>query len=54
MTDQAFYEEWYESIKFKSIKRTFMLMIMANNLKLKLSMFKEYNLSLPSFTMVNL
>ncbi|XP_029672081.1 uncharacterized protein LOC115240831 [Formica exsecta] len=47
ITDQAFHEGWY---RFgTSIKRTFMFMIMANNLELKLSTFEKYNLSLSSF-----
>ncbi|XP_025265888.1 odorant receptor 67a-like [Camponotus floridanus] len=47
ITDQAFHEPWY---RFEgSIKRTFMFLIMANNLELKLSMFKRYNISLASF-----
>ncbi|KAL6427625.1 hypothetical protein ACFW04_008830 [Cataglyphis niger] len=47
ITDQAFNEGWY---RFgASIKRTFILLIMANNLELKLSTFEKYNLSLPSF-----
>ncbi|KAL6427628.1 hypothetical protein ACFW04_008831 [Cataglyphis niger] len=51
ITDQAFHKEWYQ---FKSsIKRSFMFMIMANNLELKLSTFEKYNLSLPSFMVVS-
>ncbi|XP_025265861.1 odorant receptor 67c-like isoform X3 [Camponotus floridanus] len=47
ITDQAFHEQWY---RFgASIKRTFMFMVMANNLELKLSTFEKYNLSLSSF-----
>ncbi|XP_029675952.1 odorant receptor 67a-like [Formica exsecta] len=50
ITDQAFHEGWYQF--GSSIKRTFMFMIMANNLKLKLSTFEKYNLSLSSFMMI--
>ncbi|CAL1682736.1 unnamed protein product [Lasius platythorax] len=47
ITDQAFHEGWY---RFgASIKRTFLFMIMANNLELKLSACERYNLSLSSF-----
>ncbi|XP_050463844.1 odorant receptor 67a-like [Cataglyphis hispanica] len=50
ITDQAFHKEWYQ---FKSsIKRSFIFMIMANNLELKLSTFEKYNLSLPSFMVI--
>ncbi|XP_025074581.1 odorant receptor 67a-like [Pogonomyrmex barbatus] len=47
ITDYAFHEEWYQY--GESIKRTFMFMIMANNLEIKLSTFEKYNLSLASF-----
>ncbi|CAL1682735.1 unnamed protein product [Lasius platythorax] len=50
ISDQAFHEEWYQF--GYSIKRTFMFMIMANNLELKLSTFEKYNLSLPSFMVI--
>ncbi|KAM0725611.1 hypothetical protein ACS0PU_008337 [Formica fusca] len=47
ITDQAFHKQWY---RFgASIKRTFIFMIIANNLELKLSKFEKYNLSLSSF-----
>ncbi|KAF3054470.1 Odorant receptor 240 [Nylanderia fulva] len=50
ITDKAFHEDWY---RFNiSIKRTFMLVIMASNLELKLSTFGKFNLSLPSFMAV--
>ncbi|CAL1682734.1 unnamed protein product [Lasius platythorax] len=50
VTDQAFHEEWYQ---FRSsIKRTFMFMIMSNNLEIKLSTFGKYNLSMPSFMVI--
>ncbi|XP_067207039.1 odorant receptor 85f-like isoform X1 [Linepithema humile] len=52
ITDQAFHEEWYRYRT--SVKRKFMLMIMANNLDIKLSTFAKYNLSLPSFMTVSL
>ncbi|XP_077262215.1 uncharacterized protein LOC143897419 isoform X2 [Temnothorax americanus] len=47
ITDNAFHEGWYQY--GKSIKRTFMFMIMSNNLDIKLSTFGKYNLSLSSF-----
>ncbi|KAF3054466.1 Odorant receptor 316 [Nylanderia fulva] len=47
ITDQAFHGEWYRY--GTSIQRTFIFMIMANNLELKLSTFERYNLSLSSF-----
>ncbi|XP_072760424.1 uncharacterized protein [Anoplolepis gracilipes] len=50
ITDEAFHKKWYQF--GTSIKRTFMFMIMANNLDLKLSMFEKYNLSLPSFMVI--
>ncbi|XP_070164756.1 odorant receptor 85f-like isoform X2 [Polyergus mexicanus] len=50
ITDQAFHERWYQF--GSSIKQTFMFMIMANNLELKLSMFEKYNLSMPSFMVI--
>ncbi|XP_014483590.1 PREDICTED: uncharacterized protein LOC106749054, partial [Dinoponera quadriceps] len=47
MTDVAFHENWYQ---FGSpIKRTFILMILSNNLKCKLTTCEKLNLSLPSF-----
>lgn len=50
MTDKAFHEDWYQFDT--SIKRTFMLVIIASNLELKLSTFEKFNLSLPSFMAV--
>ncbi|XP_071637842.1 uncharacterized protein [Temnothorax longispinosus] len=47
ITDNAFHEGWY--LYGRSIKRTFMFMIMSNNLDIKLSTFGKYNLSLSSF-----
>ncbi|XP_071637847.1 uncharacterized protein [Temnothorax longispinosus] len=47
MTDMAFHENWYQSRP--SIKRNFMLMIMANNLKCRLVSFEKFNISLPSY-----
>ncbi|XP_029163010.1 odorant receptor 67a-like [Nylanderia fulva] len=52
ITDQAFHGEWYRY--GTSIQRTFIFMIMANNLELKLSTFERYNLSLSSFMTVSL
>ncbi|XP_072760427.1 uncharacterized protein [Anoplolepis gracilipes] len=50
VTDKAFHENWY---RFDiSIKRTFILVIMAGNLELKLSTFEKFSLSLPSFMAV--
>lgn len=50
VTDKAFHENWYQ---FNiPIKRTFMLVIIASNLELKLSTFEKFNLSLPSFMAV--
>ncbi|GAB1859246.1 Odorant receptor [Camponotus japonicus] len=50
VTDKAFHENWYQFDI--SIKRTFILMIIASNLELKLSTFEKFNLSLPSFMAV--
>lgn len=50
ITDKAFHEDWYQFDI--SIKRTFMLVIIASNLELKLSTFEKFNLSLPSFMAV--
>ncbi|EZA61768.1 ObirOr5-A5 [Ooceraea biroi] len=47
ITDKAFHEEWYRYGGL--IKRTFIMIIMANNLECKLSTFGKFNLSLPSF-----
>ncbi|KAF3054471.1 Odorant receptor 416 [Nylanderia fulva] len=47
VTDIAFHEKWYQF--GPSVKRTFMLMILGNNLGCKLSMCDKFNLSLPSF-----
>lgn len=50
VTDKAFHENWYQFDI--SIKRTFILVIIASNLELKLSTFEKFNLSLPSFMAV--
>ncbi|KYM85940.1 hypothetical protein ALC53_04349 [Atta colombica] len=50
MTNKAFHEKWYQF--GPSVKRTFMLMILGNNLECKLSMCDKFNLSLPSFMIV--
>ncbi|XP_025986849.1 uncharacterized protein LOC113003096 [Solenopsis invicta] len=47
MTNSAFHEKWYQF--GPSVKRTFMLMMLGNNLECKLSMCDKFNLSLPSF-----
>ncbi|KYN43233.1 Odorant receptor Or1 [Trachymyrmex septentrionalis] len=47
ITEYAFHEKWYQY--GKNMKRTFMFIIMANNLEIKLSTFEKYNLSLSSF-----
>ncbi|XP_011688840.1 PREDICTED: uncharacterized protein LOC105450605 [Wasmannia auropunctata] len=47
MTNKAFHEKWYQF--GPSVKRTFMLMILGNNLECKLSTCDKFNLSLPSF-----
>lgn len=52
MTDEAFHEKWYQF--GPSVKRTFMLIILGNNLGCKLSMCDKFNLSLPSFMTVRL
>ncbi|XP_012529626.1 odorant receptor 22c [Monomorium pharaonis] len=47
ITDKAFDEGWYQ---FGSpTKRTFLLLIMANNLECKIAAIGKFNLSLPSF-----
>ncbi|XP_025074590.1 odorant receptor 67a-like [Pogonomyrmex barbatus] len=50
MTDLAFHKNWYQF--GTPIKRTFMLMILGNNLECKLAAFEKFNLSLPSFMTV--
>ncbi|XP_025263028.1 odorant receptor 67a [Camponotus floridanus] len=50
ITNEAFHEDWY--LLKPSIKRTFILIIMANNLECKLATFENLNLSLPSFMMI--
>lgn len=50
MTDRAFEEGWYQF--GTSLKRTFILLIMANNLECKLTAVEKFNLSLPSFMTV--
>ncbi|KAL0114639.1 hypothetical protein PUN28_011738 [Cardiocondyla obscurior] len=48
ITDKAFHENWYKCNS--SVKRVFLLMIMAsNNLTLKLALFERFNLNLSSF-----
>ncbi|XP_012538243.2 uncharacterized protein LOC105837747 [Monomorium pharaonis] len=47
MTNNAFHEKWYQF--GPSVKRTFMSMILSNNLECKLSMCDKFNLSLSSF-----
>lgn len=51
MTDKAFDEAWYQF--GPSMKRTFILLIMANNLECKIAAIEKFNLSLPSFMTVN-
>lgn len=50
MTNEAFHEKWYQFAP--SVQRTFMLMILGNNLECKLSTCNKFNLSLPSFMTV--
>ncbi|XP_071637856.1 uncharacterized protein [Temnothorax longispinosus] len=50
MTDKAFHENW--NLLHPSIKRTFILIIMANNLECRIATFEKFNLSLPSFMMI--
>lgn len=52
MTDQAFGEAWYQC--GASMKRTFVLLIMANNLECRIAAIGKFNLSLPSFMTVKL
>ncbi|XP_050463834.1 odorant receptor 22c-like [Cataglyphis hispanica] len=47
VTDKAFDEAWYQF--GPSIKRTFILLIMANSLECKIAAIEKFNLSLPSF-----
>ncbi|KAL6259512.1 hypothetical protein P5V15_009429 [Pogonomyrmex californicus] len=47
MTDKAFNEGWYQF--GSSNKRTFISLIMANNLECKIAAIGKFNLSLPSF-----
>nr|XP_012234085.1 PREDICTED: odorant receptor 85b-like [Linepithema humile] len=47
ITDTAFDEGWYQFEPL--IKRTFLLLIMANNLECKIAAVDKFNLSLPSF-----
>ncbi|KAF3054463.1 Odorant receptor 276 [Nylanderia fulva] len=47
VTDKAFDEAWYQF--GPSMKRTFILLIMANNLDCKIAAIDKFNLSLPSF-----
>ncbi|XP_024876124.1 uncharacterized protein LOC112457357 isoform X2 [Temnothorax curvispinosus] len=52
ITDKAFNEGWYQF--GPPIKRTFILMIMANNLECRIAAIGKFNLSLPSFmTIIN-
>ncbi|KAL6427629.1 hypothetical protein ACFW04_008832 [Cataglyphis niger] len=50
MTDKAFHENWY--LLKSSIKRIFIIIIMANNLECKIATFENFNLSLPSFMVI--
>ncbi|XP_050463998.1 uncharacterized protein LOC126858036 [Cataglyphis hispanica] len=50
ITDMAFHEKWYQF--GSSIKRSFILMILSNNLKCEIALIKRFNLSLPSFMTV--
>ncbi|XP_012234078.1 odorant receptor 49a-like [Linepithema humile] len=47
ITKKAFHEKWYHY--GPSIRRTFMMMILANNLECKVAACDKFNLSLPSF-----
>ncbi|XP_032666759.1 odorant receptor 22c-like [Odontomachus brunneus] len=47
ITDKAFDESWYQC--GPSMKVTFLLLIMANNLDCKIAAIEKFNLSLPSF-----
>ncbi|XP_071637850.1 uncharacterized protein [Temnothorax longispinosus] len=52
ITDKAFNEGWYQF--GPPIKRTFILLIMANNLECRIAAIGKFNLSLPSFmTIIN-
>jgi len=50
MTDEAFHEDWYS--RKSSIKRLFLLIMMANNLKCRIAKIEAFNLSLSSFMKV--
>ncbi|KAL6259515.1 hypothetical protein P5V15_009432 [Pogonomyrmex californicus] len=50
ITDKAFHEKWH--LSQSSMKRIFILIIMANNLECKVATFEKFNLSLPSFMMI--
>jgi hypothetical protein len=50
MTDEAFHENWYS--RKPSIKRLFLLIMMANNLECRIAKIENFNLSLPSFMKV--
>jgi len=50
MTDEAFHEDWYS--RKPSVKRLFLLIIMANNLKCRIAKIEAFELSLPSFMKV--
>ncbi|XP_025987018.2 uncharacterized protein LOC105197548 [Solenopsis invicta] len=47
ITDKAFDEGWHQF--GPSMKRTFILLIMANNLECRIAAIEKFNLSLPSF-----
>jgi len=51
VTDKAFDEGWYQ-LK-PTMQRTFILLILANNLECKIAAIDKFNLSLPSFMAVN-
>ncbi|XP_011882025.1 PREDICTED: uncharacterized protein LOC105569858 [Vollenhovia emeryi] len=52
VTDKAFNEGWYEFEP--SVQRTFILLIMANNLECRIAAIGRFDLSLPSFmTIIN-
>lgn len=52
MTNKAFGEKWYEF--GLPMKRTFLILIMGNNLECKLSACDKFNLSLPAFMAVRI
>ncbi|KYM99042.1 hypothetical protein ALC62_10234 [Cyphomyrmex costatus] len=50
ITDKAFHENWYQFSL--SIQRIFLMIIISNNIDIKLSLYERFNLSLPSFMSV--